>query len=71
MGLERTQDLFVNILWSDLIPNAKEIVIYRHFDHVVDSLIRREYHQQKVFKRRNFILKFLHIYVIFPFLKTI
>lgn len=39
--------------WEALIPNAKAIVIYRHYNAVVDSMLRRRAKQQKA--RKNWL----------------
>ncbi|TXF90948.1 hypothetical protein FUA23_03875 [Neolewinella aurantiaca] len=44
--------------WDEKIPGAKSLVIYRDYENVVDSLLRRYFH--KYDHRRNFILKFWH-----------
>ena len=50
--------LFLN-LWNEIIPDAKVLVVFRHFDEVVDSLIRRRAKAEK--KRRNFIAGYYNL----------
>ena len=40
-------------LWHEVLPKAKVIVLLRHYDEVVDSLIRRKIKTEK--NRKNFI----------------
>ena len=40
-------------LWHKVIPNAKVLVLIRHYDEVVDSLIRRKVKAEG--QRRNFV----------------
>lgn len=39
--------------YQQLLPSAKVVILYRSFNDVVDSLIRRYYKQQLRLKRRN------------------
>lgn len=50
--------LFIN-LWDQLISDLKVIAVFRHFDEVVYSLIRRKVKAEK--KRRNVILGSLNV----------
>jgi hypothetical protein len=47
--------------YRNLLPNAKYIVLYRNYNDVVDSLIRRDFKNQesKFLKRSNFLSRFI------------
>jgi len=50
--------------WNGLLPNARYLIIYRPFDEVVDSLVRREFKVKNkaeyVFEWRKYISKYLN-----------
>ncbi len=63
--------LFVNKIWHKILPNIKGIIIFRHFDQVVDSLMRREYKQRTTLDRSNFIDKIYFKSFLFPYCKDL
>jgi hypothetical protein len=46
-------------LWEEIIPELKIMFVYRHYEEVVDSLIRRKIKAEK--KRRNFVIGYFNI----------
>ncbi|WP_157975965.1 hypothetical protein [Lewinella sp. IMCC34191] len=56
---EPRTSLFLH-LWDQLIDDSKYLIIYRNFEEVVDSLLRREF--QTIKRRRNFVAKYYRLY---------
>lgn len=51
--------------WKDKLPNSKYIAIYRDYDEVVDSLIRRYRHKLRYGVAMSFVVRFKHI-LLYP-----
>jgi hypothetical protein len=46
--------------WDELIPEARYLIVYRPYEQVVDSLMRREHNAIK--RRRNIFARYYHDY---------
>jgi len=60
--------LFLNE-YLKLLPESKSLIVYRHYNDVVDSLVRRFIKKEKVSTRKNKLAKYYNLYIKYNFLK--
>ena len=60
--------LFLNE-YLKLLPESKNLIVYRHYNDVVDSLVRRFIKKEKVSTRKNKLAKYYNLYIKYNFFK--
>lgn len=55
--------------YHQILPKSKNLIIYRDYNEVVDSLVRRFIKQETKSKRKNKLAKFFNIYVKYKYFK--
>lgn len=55
--------------YHHVLPESKSLIIYRHYNDVVDSLVRRFIKKETKSQRKNKLAKYFNIYVKYKYFK--